>query len=125
MRALENNTWEKVNFPGKMPVGCKWVFMEKFNSNGSLERYKASGDLEVFMDAPSSFEESFGTKVCKLRKSLYGLKQSARSWFERFTRSVKIQGYSQGQTDLTMFVKLTGRGKITILIVYVDVIIPT
>ena len=77
------------------------------------------------MDAPSSFEESFGTKVCKLRKSLYGLKQSARSWFERFTRSVKIQGYSQGQTDLTMFVKLTGRGKITILIVYVDVIIPT
>ena len=39
MKALEkNNTWEKVNLlEGKMPMGCKCVFMVKFNSNGSLE----------------------------------------------------------------------------------------
>ncbi|KAH9658679.1 protein kinase domain-containing protein [Citrus sinensis] len=43
MRALEKNaTWEKVDLPdGKTTVGCKWVFTVKYNSDGSLERYKA------------------------------------------------------------------------------------
>lgn len=130
MEALEKNgTWEKVSLlEGKTPVGCKWVFTEKFNSDGTVERYKArlvakgftqtygidyqeklapvgklntvrvllsvaanldwplykldvknaflNGELEeeVFMDAPPRFEESFGRKVCKLKRSLYGLK---------------------------------------------------
>lgn len=43
MRALEKNaTWEKVDLPQrKGVVGCKWVFTVKYNSDGSLERYKA------------------------------------------------------------------------------------
>lgn len=42
MRALEkNSTWDKVELPkGKSTVGCKWVFTTKYNSDGSLERYK-------------------------------------------------------------------------------------
>ena len=40
-----------------------------------------NGELEekVFMDAPLGFEDNFGTKVCKLKKSLYGLKQSPQA----------------------------------------------
>ena len=35
---------------------------------------------EVFMDLPPNFEKDFGTnKVCRLKKSLYGLKQSPRA----------------------------------------------
>ena len=43
MKALEKNaTWEKVDLPqGKVVVGCQWVFTVKYNSYGSLERYKA------------------------------------------------------------------------------------
>ncbi|KAK8574585.1 hypothetical protein V6N12_062275 [Hibiscus sabdariffa] len=43
MEALEkNNTWELVKLPeGKKTVGCKWIFTVKYNSDGSLERYKA------------------------------------------------------------------------------------
>ena len=46
-----------------------------------------NGDLEeeVYMDAPPSFDGRFGWKVCKLKKSLYRLKQSPRAWFEKFT----------------------------------------
>ncbi|KAK1565777.1 hypothetical protein Q3G72_034774 [Acer saccharum] len=63
-------------------------------------------------------------KVCRLRKSIYGLKQSPRAWFDRFTKAVKKCGYSQCQTDHTLFVKHSS-SKITVLIVYVDDIILT
>ncbi|CAL9003349.1 unnamed protein product, partial [Prunus brigantina] len=51
------------------------------------------GDLEeeVYMDLPPgcNFTRDKGNQVCKLKKSLYGLKQSPRAWFGRFTKSMK------------------------------------
>nr|XP_027189435.1 uncharacterized protein LOC113786269 [Cicer arietinum] len=75
------------------------------------------------MDSPSGFEFKFNQKVCKLQKSLYGLKQSPRAKFESFTQFVKKHGYSQCQIDHTMFVKHSSQGKMAILIVYVDDIV--
>lgn len=75
------------------------------------------------MDTPPGFGERFGSRVCQLRKSLYGLKQSLRAWFEKFTLSVKNQGYKQAHIDHTMFVKHSDSGKTTILIMCVDDII--
>ena len=55
--------------------------------NGNLE--------EVYMNLPPGFEKKFGIdKVCKLNKSLYGLKQSPRAWFEHIGKVVKNLGYS-------------------------------
>ena len=83
-------------------------------------------DEEVFMDLPRGFERKHGeNKVCRLRKSLYGLKQSPRAWFEHFGKVVKHYGYHQSQADHTMFFKHSSAGKIAILIVYVDDIILT
>ena len=78
------------------------------------------------MDLPSGFEEKLGKeKFYKLKKSLYGLKQSLRAWFERFGKVIKLQGYIQSQADLTMFQKHLREGKIVVLIVYADDIILT
>ncbi|KAH9657194.1 retrovirus-related pol polyprotein from transposon RE1 [Citrus sinensis] len=87
--------------------------------NGELEE-------EVYMDLPPGFENEYGIeKVCKLKRSLYGLKQSPRAWFDRFTKSVYSFGYLQSQADHTMFFKHFTDGSVVIVIVYVDDIILT
>ena len=64
-----------------------------------------NGDLEeeVYMTLPPGFNKK-GEKnlVCRLKKSLYGLKQSPRAWFDRFAKVLKGQGYRQGQSDHTI-----------------------
>ena len=87
-----------------------------------------NGDLEeeVYMEIPPGLKlSSSNDLVCKLQKSLYGLKQSPRAWFERFTKVIKGEEFSQGQSDHTLFIKRSPGGKITVLIVYVDDIIVT
>ena len=43
MNALrKNDTWEKCALPEKKKViGCKWVFIIKYKTDGTIERYKA------------------------------------------------------------------------------------
>ncbi|KAL0554163.1 hypothetical protein IC582_008079 [Cucumis melo] len=87
-----------------------------------VENAFLNGDLveKVYMSPSPGFEAQFGQQVCKLQKSLYGLKQSPRAWFDRFTSFVKSQGYSQGHSDHTLFTKVSETWKIVVLIVYVD-----
>ena len=78
------------------------------------------------MSLPPGFEKQLGShKVCRLKKSLYGLKQSPRAWFERFGKTIKGYGYAQSQVDHTLFYRHSKEGKISILVVYVDDIILT
>lgn len=74
------------------------------------------------MSLPPGFDERKEGQVCKLKKSLYGLKQSPRAWFDRFSKVLKAEGYKQCLSNHTMFVKVKG-GKTCVLIVYVDDII--
>lgn len=43
IQALEqNHTWDVTNLPpGKLPIGCKWVYKVKLNLDGSVERFNA------------------------------------------------------------------------------------
>ena len=78
------------------------------------------------MDLPPGFENEYDIeKVCKPKRSLYGLKQSPRAWFDRFTKFVRSFGYLQSQADNTMFFKHFTDGSVVIVIVYVDDIILT
>lgn len=77
------------------------------------------------MEIPPGFKSSETEgKVCKLRKSLYGLKQSPRVWFGRFRKEICSLGYQQSNADHTLFFK-RHCDKITILVVYVDEIVIT
>ncbi|XP_042019189.1 uncharacterized protein LOC121767027 [Salvia splendens] len=75
--------------------------------------------------APPGFEEDFEDgEVCQFKKTLYGLKQSPRAWFGRFTEAVKKYDYQQSNANHTLFMKKK-RGKLTCLIIYVDDMIIT
>ena len=77
------------------------------------------------MEIPPGFanEQTLG-KVCKLKKSLYGLNQSPGAWFDRFRRAVCDMGYSQYNGDHTVFYRHQG-SHITILVAYADDIVIT
>ena len=85
------------------------------------------GDLdeEIYMNIPPGFEGNICNKVCKLKKALYGIKQSPRAWFGRFSKVMKEFGYKQSQGDHTLFIKhfAVGGVSVTALLVYVDDII--
>ena len=58
--------------------------------------------------------------VCHTKKSLYGLKQSPRAWFGKFSKTMLSPGYFQSEGDHTLFIKHGAEGKVAIFIVYVD-----
>ncbi|CAN6454768.1 unnamed protein product [Victoria cruziana] len=69
------------------------------------------------MCLPPGYEKS--GRCCKLKKSLYGLKQSPRAWFERLRVVMRDLGYNQGNGDHTLLIKITNN-KVNILLIYVD-----
>ena len=81
------------------------------------------GDLieEIYMALPPmyfSLVPSTPTSVvCRLRKSLYGLKQSPRAWFARFTTAMRNHGYQQCNGDHTLFYHHSPSGGVVILLV--------
>ncbi|RVW32667.1 Retrovirus-related Pol polyprotein from transposon RE1 [Vitis vinifera] len=121
MAALHSNdTWDLVVLPScKSTVGCRWVYAVKVGSDGQVDRLKArlvaKGYTQVYgSDYGDTFSPvakiasvrlllSMATMflglfiresglVCRLRRSLYGLKQSPRAWFGRFSYVVQEFG---------------------------------
>ena len=60
--------------------------------------------------------------MCKLKKELYGLKQSLRAWFSRLEKYLKYLGYRRGATDSNLYIKFENKN-IIIAVVYIDDII--
>ena len=59
--------------------------------------------------------------MCHLRKSLYGLKQSPRDWFDKFNQVVETFGMQKSKSDHSVFYK--NSSSVIILLVYVDDIV--
>ncbi|KAE8714902.1 hypothetical protein F3Y22_tig00110187pilonHSYRG00229 [Hibiscus syriacus] len=137
-----NRTWELVPLPeGKKPIGCKWVYKkkpavtekvgEKFKARlvakGFLQQKRVDYDEifspveQIYMRQPEGFTQPGNEHlVCRLKKSLYGLKQSPRQWYKRFDSYMIKIGYNRCEYDCCVYVKSLDDGSFIFLLLYVD-----
>jgi len=84
-----------------------------------------NGDLheDVFLKPPPGLLKG-DSRVCKLHKSLYGLKQASRNWFEKLRTVLIDMGFHPTISDYSLFVKFQ-KSIIIYIIIYVEDIIIT
>ncbi|GJX73528.1 retrotransposon protein, putative, ty1-copia subclass [Tanacetum coccineum] len=75
---------------------------------------------EVYMEQPEGFvNPKYPNHVCKLKRSIYGLKQASRQWNKRFDDEIKKFGFTQNPDEPCVYLKGSG-SYVAILILYVD-----
>nr|GEW99423.1 hypothetical protein [Tanacetum cinerariifolium] len=79
---------------------------------------------EVYTEQPEgSINPKYPNWVCKLKRSIYGLKQASRQWNKRFDDAIKKFGFTQNRDEPCVYLKASG-SNITFLILYVaDILI--
>jgi hypothetical protein len=61
---------------------------------------------EVYVKQPPGFEDlKYPDHVYKLKKSLYGLKQATRAWYDILSNFLVENDFKRGQVDTTLFRK--------------------
>ncbi|RVX02515.1 Retrovirus-related Pol polyprotein from transposon RE2 [Vitis vinifera] len=106
-----------------MAAMCSWPLYQLDIKNAFLH-----DDLveEVYMEQPPGFvAQGESGLVCRLRHSLYGLKQSPRAWFSRFSSVVQEFGMLRSTADHSVFYHHNSLGQCIYLVVYVDDIVIT
>ncbi|KAK4385506.1 Retrovirus-related Pol polyprotein from transposon RE1 [Sesamum angolense] len=81
-------------------------------------------DEEVYMTPPEGYEKAHPGLVCKLKKSLYGLKQASRQWNIELTSKLEAYGFKQSPHDHCLFT-MRSNSCFLALIVYVDDVLLT
>lgn len=100
----------------KLAASKNWLIHQMDVSNTIIH-----GDFEeeIYMKLPQGFKCSDPTKVCRLKKSLYGLRQTPQCWYSKLTTTLLNFGFSHEYADQSLFSKVCGDVCIHIL-VYVD-----
>ena len=83
-------------------------------------------DCEIYVEQPEGFEqegENDEKLVCKLHKSLYGLKQSGRNWNNMLHEYLSNEQFEQSQVDACVYTKNTNESKVAIIVWVDDIII--
>ena len=81
-----------------------------------------NGDIEeeLYMVQPKGFvDPKDADKVCKLQRSIYGLKQASRSWNQCFDKVIKNFGFIQTYGEACIYKKVSG-SSVVFLVLYVD-----
>ncbi len=85
------------------------------------------GDLqeEVYMEQPPCYvDQTHPNLVCRLKKTLYDLKQAPKAWSDKIGQYLVTSGFQTSNVDFSLYVKKTNHG-IVIIVIYVDDLIIT
>ncbi|CAI7834643.1 unnamed protein product [Closterium sp. NIES-53] len=78
----------------------------------------ADVDAEIYVEYPHTYPTN-PPSVCKLKKSLYGIKQAPRLWQQHLNRKLTEVGFRQLPHDPEMY-RLDDKGSYALLVAYVD-----
>jgi Reverse transcriptase (RNA-dependent DNA polymerase) len=81
-----------------------------------------NGDIDecIYMSQPPNYEsDDLKQMVCKLKKSIYGLKQASRQWYFKFHQVIISFGFEPNLMDECIYHKFSG-SKFVFLVLYVD-----
>lgn len=77
---------------------------------------------EIFMRQPPGYGSGKPNEVCRLRRSIYGLKQAARVWNTKIDEVLKRMGFHQSSADPCLYIRQRA-GKSIFVLIYVDDVI--
>ncbi|KAE8718660.1 hypothetical protein F3Y22_tig00110004pilonHSYRG00060 [Hibiscus syriacus] len=144
--ALEsNNTWSLVPLPSnKTPIGSKWMYRIKYNSNGEVERFKArlfakgytQRELVDYVETFSPVAKMVIVRTVLALASIHQwpllqmdvynaflqgdlVEEASRQWDMKLTEALLLARYSQSKFDYSLFTKSQG-SKVVIMLIYVD-----
>ncbi|KAK4411931.1 Retrovirus-related Pol polyprotein from transposon TNT 1-94 [Sesamum angolense] len=125
-----NQVWTLIDTPkGVKPVGCKWVYKHKLGADGEVTAFKArlmtkenTQRLRVNFEetySPIAMAKSIWILLAIATWSIYGLKETSRSWNTRFDEV--IQGYDiiKNEFDPCIYKKIS-RNSVAYLVLYVN-----
>ena len=80
-----------------------------------------NGDLEevIYMRQTPGYEQGGLKMVCRLHKSLYGLRQAPRAWHAKLKSELESMGFTASTADASLFVRNQG-DNVEYLLIYVD-----
>ncbi|KAL0463129.1 UNVERIFIED_CONTAM: hypothetical protein Slati_0200500 [Sesamum latifolium] len=97
-----------------------WYDYEIWQMNVKTAFLNGFVEEEIFMDQPEGFttvEEE--QKVCRLQRSIYGLKQASRSWNTRFDEVIRYYDFIKNDYDPCIYKKISG-SSVAYLVLYVN-----
>lgn len=74
----------------------------------------------IFMHLPEGFSVKDSNKVLKLKKAVYGLKQSSFAWYKRVEETLCNLGFTKSKLEPCVFIKNHSNNRKTIIGIYVD-----
>nr|GEV59200.1 hypothetical protein [Tanacetum cinerariifolium] len=118
------NAVKRNNLNASKALAC-WVWKLKHKVLDHVSKHNsASITLKKFdyIDAQGFKVPDFPDRVYKVEKTLYGLHQAPRAWYETLSTYMLDNGFQRGKIDKTLFIK-RHKGDILLVQVYVDDII--
>ena len=97
-------------------VARNWPLCQLDVNNAFLHGFL---DEEVYMVPPAGYNKAGHNEVCKLKKSIYGLKQASRQWNKELSKFLRSLGFIQSKQDYSLFTRSLS-GEFVAVLVYVD-----